>query len=100
MEEDDDLAGPAPGTGTGTDVPASSASEAGEPGAGRTYTPEELEGMNVKQLGRLRAQGVDVDALLRQKKKAKKANRKGSKLATVQTAIQDNDEEEALHGDA
>jgi tRNA (guanine-N(7)-)-methyltransferase subunit TRM82 len=99
MEEDDDLAGTA---GTGIDVPASSASEAGEPGAGpgRTYTPEELEGMNVKQLGRLRAQGVDVDALLRQKKKAKKANRKGSKLATVQTAIQDNDEEEALHGDA
>jgi hypothetical protein len=88
MEEDDDLAGPAPGAaGTGTDAPASSASEAGESSAGRTYTPEELE-------------GVDVDALLREKRKAKKAKKGGSKLATVQAATQDDDEEEALHGDA
>lgn len=77
MEEDDDLAGPAAGeadsasnaaTGTGTGDKIK-----------KDYTREELEAMGVKQLGRLKAHGVDVQELLLRRKKEAKEKSKAAK---------------------
>lgn len=84
MEEDDDLAGPSTSS-----VPASnvsgiahkgakgkkqpSATAEGEEELKKSYTREELSGMGNKMLGRLKAQGVDVDEFLKRKGRGGKA---------------------------
>ena len=72
MEEDDEMAGSAE---TDTQGESSAmASDAGEsylpPGkAPKDWTREELEKLNVKQLGRLKSQGVDIGNLITKKRK-------------------------------
>lgn len=125
LEEDDDLAGPAPAAANlsaETDSPAGSGGNAGQKGTGKgrrggnskgdnntsnsnsnsnrggggagnetreeapgskikkDYTRQELENMGVKQLGRLKAHGVDVSDLLLKRKKDAKARGKRRKL--------------------
>jgi tRNA (guanine-N(7)-)-methyltransferase subunit TRM82 len=79
MEEDDDLAGPQPGPSDST--AGGAASESGEKPPARIHTQEELQSMTVKQLGRLRAQGMDVDALISSKKKEQKRRKYETKMA-------------------
>ncbi|RXK42389.1 hypothetical protein M231_00379 [Tremella mesenterica] len=69
MEEDDDQAGQ-------TDSAVSEAGESVVSMKGKLpneWTREELEKLNVKQLGRLKAQGVDTGDLIYKKKKALKS---------------------------
>jgi len=78
LEEDDELAGPQPGP---------SRSEAGEsiatgPPVGKAkkaWKWEELEMMGIKELGRLKAQGVEVGDLIWRKKKDLKAMGSGKR---------------------
>lgn len=66
FEEDEELAGPQPSSEAGD-----STSLAGQGGVGpkKTWSPEELAKMSVKQLGRLKSQGVDVGDLMTKRKK-------------------------------
>jgi tRNA (guanine-N(7)-)-methyltransferase subunit TRM82 len=76
LEEDEDLAGPtsapapsAPGglkSGSASPAPVSASSKVKET---RIWTREELEVMNVRDLGRLRNKGVDVGDLMQVRKK-------------------------------
>lgn len=97
MEEDEELAGPS------TENPGGAGSEDAGPKSQRTYTPEELAKMNVKQLGRLKAQGVDTGDLISQinkrrkvESKARKAALKDGKVAAAssETSAVDQEEEE------
>ncbi|ORX38234.1 WD40-repeat-containing domain protein [Kockovaella imperatae] len=68
FEEDDDLAGPADDKTVTIGDASGNASE-------KTYSRAELEKMNPKQLGRLKAKGVDIGDLMPRKKKKQKLDR-------------------------
>ncbi|ORY32126.1 WD40-repeat-containing domain protein [Naematelia encephala] len=68
LEEDDDLAG------TNEQNAGSEATQNGD-GAGKEWTADELEKMNVKQLGRLRSQGVAVEEVIARKRKQGKGKK-------------------------
>jgi tRNA (guanine-N(7)-)-methyltransferase subunit TRM82 len=103
LEEDDDLAGPAPtdadadaeNTGSGAGKAGKQARKADGTADGnddtqikikKDYTREELEAMGVKQLGRLKAHGVDVADLLLIRKKNAKARGKEAKRRKLEEA--------------
>jgi tRNA (guanine-N(7)-)-methyltransferase subunit TRM82 len=95
FEEDDDLAGPAvdPSTPTSAPAPNTTAGPSSEPGGGpkKEYTKEELSVMNLKHLGRLKAQGYPVDDYMRTKRRETKDRRFEAKRAKLE---EEGEEEE------
>jgi tRNA (guanine-N(7)-)-methyltransferase subunit TRM82 len=91
FEEDDDLAGPAVEP-TSTPAP-NTAGPSSEPGGGpkKEYTKEELSVMNLKHLGRLKAQGYPVDDYMRTKRRETKDRRFEAKRAKLE---EEGEEEE------
>jgi tRNA (guanine-N(7)-)-methyltransferase subunit TRM82 len=91
FEEDDDLAGPAVEP-TSTPAP-NTAGPSSEPGGGpkKEYSKEELSVMNLKHLGRLKAQGYPVDDYMRTKRRETKDRRFEAKRAKLE--VGDDDEE-------
>jgi tRNA (guanine-N(7)-)-methyltransferase subunit TRM82 len=94
FEEDDDLAGPAVEP---TSAPAlTTAGPSSEPGGGpkKEYTKEELSVMNLKHLGRLKAQGYPVDDYMRTKRRETKDRRFEAKRAKLEVGVEEGEEEE------
>lgn len=112
LEEDDDLAGPAvdsaqPGTGTSTPIiddgnkDNSTSSSKGK----KEYTKAEYETMNLKTLGRLKAQGYEVDSYMRIKRRETKDRRLEAKRRRVDAGLpepsreEEEEEEQLAEGD-
>jgi hypothetical protein len=79
MEEDDELAGPAPGEAAG---PSGDAEGGGD--EKRTYTRDELSKMGNKMLGRLKSQGVDVEEFLKRKQRGPRGGAGAKKRRTME----------------
>jgi tRNA (guanine-N(7)-)-methyltransferase subunit TRM82 len=99
LEEDDDLAGPS------TDpIPSDPTPTTGvvmEPsGPRKEYTHEEYQVMNLKHLGRLKAQGYKVDDYMRTKRRETKDRRFEAKRARLDAGLEvGGDEEEEGEGE-
>lgn len=97
MEEDDDLAGPtdlADTNDSGDTSPAPTRTD------GKTWTMDELDKMNVKQLGRLKAQGVDIGDLIRKKEKEMKERGPTRKKIRLERGDEAGGEDEEMNGNA
>lgn len=94
LEEDDDLAGPAPEDGAGAE-----GSPAPAPFGSKTkkeYTQAEYEAMNLKTLGRLKSQGYDVEAVMKVKRRETKDRRFEAKRRRLEAGQTDPSKEETV----
>jgi hypothetical protein len=63
-------------------------------GLNKTYSQEELEGMNVKQLGKLKARGLDVEGIIGRKRKEAKGRFGKREIANVPEVVGQGEEKE------
>jgi tRNA (guanine-N(7)-)-methyltransferase subunit TRM82 len=89
LEEDDDLAGPAPTAEAPAEIQTG-----GPVFPKKEYTQSEYEAMNLKHLGRLKAQGYDVEGVMRVKRRETKDRRFEAKRARLEAGLSEPSKDE------